>query len=198
MDTQAYIDSGILEEYFLGVLDEQRSEEVRQFCDQYPVLANALAAIEADFEQRSRANAITPPIHLQEQIWAKLENLNKEKAIDINDLPLINEYTDHKNWLSLIKPLVPSEITEDQTFLVLRDTPKIVQMFVISKTDIDDEVHDDLHESFIILEGECECTVGEDVFRLSAGGYASIPLHLPHSVKVLSPYVMAIMQRVAV
>ena len=198
MDIQAYIDSGVLEEYFLGQLDEGSSGKVVRLCSQYPELQRELAAIENSFDNYAMANGVVPAMHLKETIWATLDNLNKEKTIDLNNLPLINSYTNTEKWMGLVKPFIPNNFTEERVTHVLQDTANVFQMFVISKTDFENETHTDLLESFIILEGECECIVGDDVFRVSAGGYAAIPLHTPHTVRIISPYVIAIMQRVAV
>lgn len=198
MNIQSYIESGILEEYFLGLLPEAQLREVGALCLQYPELSAELALIEAQFNLFAEAHAAPAPIALQEEIWSTLENLKKEKTMDLQDLPLINKFTDARQWMGLVKPFIPTTMPDERLMHLLQHTPKVLQMMVISRTDFDDETHDELHESFIILEGECECTVGDTVFRVSAGGYASIPLHVPHSVKIISPYVLAIMQRVAV
>lgn len=198
MNIQAYIDSGVLEEYFLGQLDEAGNGEVLHLCNQYPELQRELAAIETSFGNYAMANNVAPAHYMKERIWATLDNLNKEKTIDLNNLPLINSYTDTTKWMGLVKPFIPEHIAGERITRVLQDTENVFQLFVISKTDFEDETHTDLLESFIILEGECECTVGDEVFRVSAGGYAAIPLHTPHTVRIISPYVIAIMQRVAV
>ena len=69
---------------------------------------------------------------------------------------------------------------------------------MIGKTGVDDEVHVNEKESFLVLEGECECYVGDNVYRLGPGGFIEIPLHEHHNVKVISEYVVAVMQRIAV
>ena len=61
-----------------------------------------------------------------------------------------------------------------------------------------DETHDDEHEKFLILEGTCDITVGNDVHHLKAGDYFAIPLHKTHMVKVTSDVpCKAILQRIA-
>jgi mannose-6-phosphate isomerase-like protein (cupin superfamily) len=97
-----------------------------------------------------------------------------------------------------VRPLIPPKIQEDRVVKVLRESDKIIQMLIVSKTDFDNEVHVGEHESFIILEGECECTIGDKVFRLKPGGFTEIPLYTDHDVRVLTPYVTAIVQRIAV
>jgi mannose-6-phosphate isomerase-like protein (cupin superfamily) len=166
--------------------------------DQYPRIGAEISIIEASLEQYASLYALQPPVGLQGKIWDTLENLEKERRIDLSDLPVINRFTDHKTWLGAVKSLLPVPIKNERVIHVLRESDKILQMLVVSATDFEDEVHVKEHESFIILEGECECTVGDEVFRLQAGGYTEIPLHTSHDVRIISPYVIAILQRVAV
>jgi mannose-6-phosphate isomerase-like protein (cupin superfamily) len=61
-----------------------------------------------------------------------------------------------------------------------------------------DEIHDNEYEKFLIVEGECDITVGTNVHHLTPGNYFSIPLHATHSVKVTSKTpCKVILQRVA-
>jgi mannose-6-phosphate isomerase-like protein (cupin superfamily) len=61
-----------------------------------------------------------------------------------------------------------------------------------------EEVHVDVVEKFLILEGSCEITVGRDVHILQPGSYLSIPLHVPHTVRVTSTQPCKILlQRIA-
>jgi quercetin dioxygenase-like cupin family protein len=69
---------------------------------------------------------------------------------------------------------------------------------VISRVDVPEESHEEVFESLLILKGECECTIGTETIQMQAGDYIDIPLHIPHNVKVLSPYVVAILQHKAV
>jgi mannose-6-phosphate isomerase-like protein (cupin superfamily) len=198
MNIQEYIGTGIIEQYCLCILAEDQMREVEALSSQYPAIRAEIQDIEGSLEGYARAYAQKPPAELEETIWLTLENLNKERQMDAADLPVINQYTDHKAWLGIVKPLIPPQLKEDRIVRVLRESDKIIQMLVVSRTHFDDEVHVEERESFIILEGECECTVGDKVFRLSPGGYTEIPLHTNHDVRVLTPYVAAIVQRIAV
>ena len=198
MNVQEYIDTGVLEQYCLCMLADNEMREVEVVRSQYPKISAEIRNIEASLEQYATPFAQEPPAELQEGIWGTLQNLNKERHIDLTDLPVINRFTDHKAWLGVVRPLMPPQLQEDRIVHVLRESDKVIQMLIISKTHFEDEVHVEEHESFIILEGECECTVGDNVFRLRPGGYTEIPLHTSHDVRVLSPYVTAIVQRIAV
>jgi mannose-6-phosphate isomerase-like protein (cupin superfamily) len=198
MNIQEYIATGILEQYCLGMLTDEEMREVATLRSRYPEVETEIRTIEASLEERAGALALEPPPALREQIWNTLENLNKEKNISLQDLPLINRFTNHKAWLGIVKPLIPPQMQEDRVIKVLRESDKVIQMLVVSKSHFEDEVHINEHESFIILEGECECTVGDKVFRLKPGGFTEIPLHTSHDVRVLTPHVTAILQRIAV
>jgi mannose-6-phosphate isomerase-like protein (cupin superfamily) len=197
MNIEQYIESGILQEYSLGVLSEQERAAVERDCALYPEIKMALRNIELGLQKFAEANALWPGPELQDSIWNTLENLNKEKQMDPEDLPIINEFTDYRKWLTLVKELVPKQQDEDRICHVIRHTDTITQMVLASKTDFEPEMHTDLHESFIILEGRCECYVGKRTFQLGPGGFTAIPLDEMHSVKLLSPRVVAILQRIA-
>ena len=60
------------------------------------------------------------------------------------------------------------------------------------------EVHDDEHEKFLIIEGTCDIIVGNEINQLVAGDYFAIPLHKNHIIKVTSSQpCKVILQRVA-
>jgi mannose-6-phosphate isomerase-like protein (cupin superfamily) len=198
MNIQEYIETGILEQYCLCVLADDEVREVEAMRSKYPEVGAEIRNIESVLEGYATTFAQEPPAELKETIWGTLENLNKEQHIDLSDLPVINKFTDHKAWLGVVKPLLPPQMKEDRIVKVLRESDKVIQMLIISKTHFDDEIHVHEHESFIILEGECECTVGDNVFRLQPGGFTEIPLYTSHDVRVLTPYVTAIVQRIAV
>jgi hypothetical protein len=197
-DIRDYIESGILEEYCLGTLSAEKMQEVDQLARVHPIISFEVTEIQQAFESVAQRAGEAPLSGLKEEIWGTLRNLNKELVMDPADLPRINRFSDHKRWLGMVMPFIPAQVEEERTVQVLRMDERIAQMLVISKTDFDDEVHTAEYESFIILEGECECRVGEDVFRLKAGGFAEIPLHTDHSVRIISAHVVAILQRIAV
>ena len=78
---------------------------------------------------------------------------------------------------------------------VIREDEEIFQSLIWTKDDYPDEVHDDLQVCFMILEGDCKCYVGEKVLRMGPGDFFEIPMHLHHDIKIVSPYVMAVVQR---
>jgi mannose-6-phosphate isomerase-like protein (cupin superfamily) len=194
MNVQDYIASGILQEYCLGLLTEEEKSIVEYNCRLYPEIKAELEACQAGLDHYAQQFSTPPDPTLKHTIWNLLENVNREES-GLAALPVLNKFADRQNWLRMIKPLLPAKLEQDLLVKLIRDDGQITQVILWSKVDYPEEVHDDLQECFLILEGECECYVDDEVFRLSAGGYFEIPLHAAHSVKILSPQVLAVVQR---
>ena len=181
-------------DYCLDALDfEQRVAFEKLMAQNNDLMAKVCAMMETmDTLEQSDTAALT---RWKENTWPLLQNISLEKEMNLKQLPLINRFSDHQKWFEAMKPLLPKK-PAPISMRVLTQTEEIMQALVISYIDIPEEEHNDMLESFIILEGECECRVGDKVIRLKAGGYLSIPLHEPHHVKVLSEHVVAVLQRI--
>ena len=193
MNLQDYINSGILEQYCLGLLDSDEANQVASYCLKYPELRDELNSIEVAIEKMSIENSTDPPPQLKDKILGRL-GFAGNQALDINNLPPTDAYSNYLSWLQAVEHLLPTEPFEGLNIQVLQQTDKIAQMLVVAKVNVPDESHDDYAESFFILQGKCSCTIdGEEVF-LNAGDFLEIPLHAEHDVKMLTPTVTAILQ----
>lgn len=199
MNIREYIDSGILFDYCTGALSPDQKAEVDRICTSFPEVKEELDQLFVLIGTPPETiTPVLPPPALQETIWGSLDNINREKSFDIRQLPVINKYSDYENWKRIVQPFMPGTTEPERTTTVIRDSGGITQMLVVSRTDVADEIHENERESFLVLEGECECHIGNDIFRLGPGGYIEIPLHTHHNVHVLSPYVVAVLQHVAI
>lgn len=193
MDITAYIKSGVLEQYCLGMLNADEETAVIKIAAQYPEVKQELAEIERAIEHMAAAESVQPDNDLKEIILASL-GFSRPEVLDWNNLPTANMYSNHESWLKVVKHLIPDEPFDDFFIQLIRQEENLSQMLVISKVDVPKETHEEIAESFLILKGECICTVGEETFQLKAGDFLEIPLHKEHDVKVLSPYVIAVLQ----
>lgn len=194
MDILKYIASGVLEEYCLGLLSEEDEAYLIQMTILYPEIKEELTAVESAMEKIAVSNAIEPAPGVKQRILAALGFDGTETIANLDQLPTISANTDRQAWFNTLKHLIPDEPSEDFSCEVFRSDDHIRQMLVITKIDVKEEQHSDYLESFFILEGRCECTVGNNVYTLGTGDFLEIPLHLKHNIKLLSPYVMAILQ----
>jgi len=194
MDIQAYIESGILEEYCAGLLSTNEQAKLIKMSMLYPEIKLELNAIELALEQLAALNAIMPVASLKPQIFKALGFQDDGAKLDLNNLPATNKYSNHYHWLNTLAHLIPEIPAEDFLAEVLRHDEQIAQLLVITKNDVPEETHGDLIESFFILKGKCECTVGDHLYKLSPGDFLEIPLHVEHDIKIVSPYVVGILQ----
>jgi mannose-6-phosphate isomerase-like protein (cupin superfamily) len=194
MDIEKYIESGVLEEYCLGMLDADARQEVVKMCKLFPRIQEELLSIERFMEKSAAEHGVAPGDHLRQQILNSLGFDETPAGIDPDDLPATNASSSHYDWLNALRYLIPEEPEVDFYSKVLRENNEFAQMLVITKSNVHEEVHENVMESFFILKGECRCTVGDKQIILKPGDFLEIPLHTKHDVKILSPYVVAILQ----
>jgi mannose-6-phosphate isomerase-like protein (cupin superfamily) len=195
MNIQAYIDSGILQDYSLGILSHEEALSVEVMAEKYPEITLAIRSYQLSLENFANEFRKELPVGLKEKTLDLLDNLHLEKQGGGTQFPLLNKYAARENWLRMIKPIIPEELDGDMYSKILRDDEKVFQTILWLRTDYPDEVHDDLRECFMVLEGECECHVAGEVIKLGPGGFFEIPLHQHHDVKVTKGPVLAIIQR---
>jgi mannose-6-phosphate isomerase-like protein (cupin superfamily) len=199
MKPQSYIESGILELYALDQLDPNEREEAERMISVFPEIKAEYEAIQLSLERYAASCAIEPHARVKEKLKATISNLEKEKEMNLQNLPLITNFSDHTKWMDLVKEMLPEKLGDDGMYnSILQQSEKVVQLLVVTSTDIGDEVHDESHESFLILKGKCKCTVGNDVRFMEEGDFMTIPLYEHHDVEILSERVVAILQHIAV
>ncbi len=73
MDIAAYIESGNLEAFVLGILPETEMAQVQAYIARYPELAKEAAAIEDALLNIAMAEAVTPPPEMKDKIWGAIQ-----------------------------------------------------------------------------------------------------------------------------
>lgn len=193
MDVQQYIESGILEEYCMGLLNAEEQSFLIRMTMLYPEVKEELTAVELALEKLALSAAVKPREGVKQNILASLGFDDTKKQLDINNLPAVDERSDYLAWLNTLSHLLPVEPADFFIHEVRKDDA-CQQMLVVTNMDVPEEEHGEFIESFFILDGKCECTVGDEFFMLNAGDFLEIPLHTKHDIKIVSPYVTAILQ----
>ncbi len=83
-EERAYIESGILELYVLGQLNDQEQAEVEAMAAQYPEVQQEIEAIEFAMEQYAVARAVQPTAGLDQKILATIEKV-QQGATPVSD-----------------------------------------------------------------------------------------------------------------
>lgn len=79
MNIQEYIESGILEEYALGVLDEAGRTEVERQAAQHPEIRRELEEIVHGLDVYAEAHAVTPPEGMRERVLSGWQQAIREQ-----------------------------------------------------------------------------------------------------------------------
>jgi anti-sigma-K factor RskA len=72
VDIQAYIQSGIIESYVLGMATDEEVAEVEQLMIQHPEVQKAVDDFADSVEQQAMANAVVPPPEIKSKIMQSL------------------------------------------------------------------------------------------------------------------------------
>lgn len=195
MDLQAYIKSGIIEDYCLGALSAEDSKKVAQLALDFPEIkqevdayTEALGQYGADTTQFSAADA-------KHKIFSTITNLITEETANAQQLPLLNKYSEHTNWLKIVKPMLPEKLHKPTLVRSLRNDDYISQLLIWTKVDFPEEIHNNEQECFIILEGRCRCHIGDQIIEMGPGDFLEVPMYQHHDVQILET-VLALVQRI--
>lgn len=83
MDIKAYIQSGIIEQYVLGLANAKEAAELQQLRAEYPELNEAVLEFEQSFEAAIRADGIQPPAFIKSSIENQLfGKTSQTKAVE--------------------------------------------------------------------------------------------------------------------
>ncbi len=72
MDTKAYIESGIVESYVLGLCSNEEAVELELLCDIYPEVKTAVDEFAVLIEKKAFENAVAPPAEMKQKLMMAL------------------------------------------------------------------------------------------------------------------------------
>ncbi len=83
MNIKAYIESGVIESYVLGMAEPQEAAELEQLSRQYPEIRKAIDEFEMSLEKAALAAAVPAPAHVKDQLFQSLAGeFREEKKTD--------------------------------------------------------------------------------------------------------------------
>lgn len=197
-----FIESGVLELYVMGAASPEEIEMVEQMATTHPEVKAELEVISKTMESYALAQAVEPRKTVKSFVMATIDYLERmKKGEPTASPPLLSGHSvaaEFDEWLT--RPdMTFSADADDIHAKIIGFTPQATTAIVWLRDKSDVEVHHEEYERFLILEGTCTITVGEERYALGAGDYFEIPLHSPHQLKVTSAVpCKAILQRVAV
>ena len=125
MDTQQYIESGILEEYALGILSEAERAEVERLATIHPEIRHELDAIVMGLDAYAEAHAITPPPAMRERVLAGWQqaikgqnsekNTNQVKPLVATSAPAATPVAPAATPEPVVRPISSAPVPVQQT-----------------------------------------------------------------------------------
>ena len=201
INISAFIESGILECFVLGIATEQEIAEVGQMSEAYPDVRREVEGISAALEFYAQAHAVEPHPSIKPFLMAIMDYTNRmekgEKPGFPTELHEGSVAADYADWLDRADMVLPPDF-KDAYAKIIGFTPKATTAIVWIKEIAPQEVHNDEFEKFLIIEGTCNITIGDTIHHLVPGNYMSIPLHENHWLQVTSSIpCKVILQRIA-
>jgi mannose-6-phosphate isomerase-like protein (cupin superfamily) len=197
MYRKAIIESRKLLEYSLGLLLAAENEDLHRLVAESYEAKKEIHSLEADFQYTAEVPIRTA---LRKEILDKLAGLGLEEIFDLENPPLIHSHSDYQKWNEMVGALPPQDDFGLYQMTVIREVPDYFLSIAWLSGEVGEEGHDeeDFQESFLILEGSCECVIEGRVIRLVAGDYLDIPANTYHLMRCTSQelgYVKALLQR---
>ncbi|MEJ7587338.1 MAG: cupin domain-containing protein [Ferruginibacter sp.] len=198
---KSFIDSGMLESYVAGNLPDSQCEIVELMAAEFSEIREEIVAISEAVEIYAKANVNTPGPVAKPLIMAMIDYGERIKHGEQPTFPpVLNEHSlisDFSLWLDRPDLVLPGDF-KDIHLNIIGFADGITTAIVWIKDRAPAEVHETEYEKFLIVEGTCNISVGENVFPLIPGDYFSIPLHENHQVIVTSKIpCKVILQRMA-
>jgi mannose-6-phosphate isomerase-like protein (cupin superfamily) len=200
-DPQLFLQSGITERYVLNQTTPAEDAEVARMAALFPEVQEELEAMTIALEQYASAHAQAPDPGIKIFLLATINYMSRLEAGEQPTVPPLlrpgSRISDYAPWLE--RPdLQLADEEEDARAYIIGHTPEALTAIVWLKRGALPEEHNNEYEHFLVVEGTCAITIGEEVHYLSPGDYLAIPLFTPHSVHVTSAvHCKVILQRVA-
>jgi mannose-6-phosphate isomerase-like protein (cupin superfamily) len=152
----------------------------------------------------AKQHAVEPPLSMREKIMSKMQKLNAQalnrQPFTLENLPILTAESNWLDWEAAVEGIEPPPVYDNIHLhsLEANDTRELFVAWVQEL--IPEEVHFDLLESFVLLEGTCECHIWSEngdkrLVRMQAGDFIEMKIGENHDIYITSPKpVKAILQ----
>lgn len=128
--------------------------------------------------------SITPKENTKTSLFTLIDNAENTE-IDLNNTPMISRMSDASDWNKAVENLSPLHHEHHLSICPVRVDDK-VELYVAWLNDVLEESGhpaDEFEESFLKLEGNCECTIDGKIYYLQEGDFLTIPPDVRHIIR---------------
>ncbi len=199
MDIDAYIASGVLENYCLGFCSAEENKVIEEYATQYPAIRKEIDKIRYSLEDYFKANEIKPSplvkISLMKQIY------KQTAETDISFPPLIDEASPSPvlaQWVAARNIKRPDTDFENLFVEELPSTGQVTNFFVHARSGHEAEMHENFVEYLYVIKGSCVMDFEGKKIPFKEGELITIMPNIRHIATVTSSEPMiALVQRQA-
>ncbi|HQW41052.1 MAG: cupin domain-containing protein [Flavobacteriales bacterium] len=189
----------LVERYVLGLLDVETARRVEAAAVHDVQVRDMLKELQEAMAHHASDNATQPPTGLRSHVIQAIQ-LEVEKERASGRPPLLHHKStvaDFASWIGTdhVRP----EGAGNMQYIPLDESDDRQTALVWLEQEEPTEIHTDCVERFLILEGTCDVTIGNELHAMIPGNVITIPMFTEHSVRVTSTMpCKAILQRVMV
>lgn len=206
---EQFIESGLIEQYVLGLASPDEVAEVQCMMGIHPKVREEILRVEESLLLFAEAQAVEPRKSLKASVLGKISNLNliAQKGwepIDLTNPPLLTPQSNYRAWAEAVAHIQPPDEYEGVFMHPIRDDNGVQQFVAFVKYEVEEEVHHDLLESFTLLQGSCECHIWHEnggpsrIVALREGDHIAFKTGEIHEIRITTREpVKAILQWVA-
>jgi mannose-6-phosphate isomerase-like protein (cupin superfamily) len=154
----------------------------------------------------TRQQAKQPSAGVKSRILDKLKKMNFQavhrQPFTLDNLPLLKPNSNWLDWEAAVRDIPPPDVYENIHLHPLESNEKRDLFIAWVQEFIPEEVHHDVLESFILLDGTCDCWIWgaehptqKRKVRMQAGDFLEMKIGEIHDIQITSPQpVRAILQ----
>ena len=140
-------------------------------------------------------HAVKPPLSMRDKILGNLQKLksfeDNRHPFTLDNLPLLTPDANWLDWEDAVKGIEPEADFEGVYMHLLENNEQRELNLAWVEYEVPEEVHHDVLESFILLDGSCECHIFDEngncrVVKMSAGDYISFKIGEVHDIQITS------------
>ena len=173
--------------HVMGLLSAAESVVLETEAARNPDLRAQLDAAQEAMAELAIQAPVTPPPTLRPKVFAAVRQSMTDRIAQGRP-PVLHpgsRATDYALWLNDPVNTRPAEAGPVHVIELDEQDGELTALVWLTHGS-PEEVHVDVVEKFLILEGSCEIHIGEERHTLVPGSYLSIPLHVPHTVCITS------------
>ena len=185
----------------MGAASANEVAEVEAMLASHAEVQQELESISQTLHGLAEAQGHVPSPKVKPVLMATIDYITRmQNGEELANPPVLTPAStaaDFAEWLTRPDMANPDNVTDIAVKIIgynLRATTAIVWIKEMNYQ----EVHDNEHERFLILEGTCDLHVDDKVYQLKPGDFFEVPLHAGHTFVITSEEpCKAILQRLA-